>query len=116
MKLKKTYYLITQKSFDNNNILDVGVFIEKIILSTESEDFKSYWEFLPNENMEEVFQRYEEEFNFYYHDVLRKECKDSLSGEFMIYSHLLMDEDQFKSLMKQTEDIPLRGVLVTELG
>ena len=40
--MKKTFYLITEKNYNNNNKLDVGTFIEKIILSTDTEDFKEF--------------------------------------------------------------------------
>ena len=117
--MKKNYYLITQKSFNNDNIIDVGTFIEKIVLSTESEDFKMYWNSLTENKfrtMESVFKTYDEEFFFNLDDTLRKERKESWLTEYVIYKHLVLTEDEYLMLMKQTEDIPEREVMVINMG
>jgi len=114
MKLKKTFYLLREKSFVNDNVLDVGVFIEKIVLTTESEDFKEFTKSCIQRSTEEMFEVYIDNFRFYFKDELENESVED--EQFMVYNNILLDEDQYKMLMKQTEDIPLREVLVNELG
>lgn len=120
--MNKTFYLFTQKNYiskeNGKSTLDVGVFIEKIILSTESEDFKEYLKEVPTErkdDIESIFDEYENYFIFYYEDQLKNERKSSHFEEIQIYSHLLLSEQEYMFLMKQTEDIPTREVLVNEL-
>mgnify|MGYP006280697961 FL=1 len=115
--MRKSFYLISEKSFINNNILDVGVFIEKIILDSDSEDFKSFWDMgnpISDFDLKQKFDTYVEDFIFNFDDVLKNERKQSIDEEFMIYSHLLIDEDQYNMLMKQTTNIPIREVLVNQ--
>jgi len=113
--MKKTFYLITEKNYNNNNTLDVGTFIEKIILSTDSEDFKEFSKESFGETLKEVFDNYENIFMFNFNDVLREQRKKSHEEEYQIYKHLLLDEEQYEMLMKQMKDIPTREVLVNEL-
>ena len=113
--MKKTFYLITEKNFLNDNTLNVGVFIEKIILSTDSEDFKEFSKESFGETLKEVFDNYENIFWFNFNDMLKEQRKKSQEEEYQIYKHLLLDEEQYKMLMKQTKDIPTREVLVNEL-
>ena len=113
--MKKTFYLITEKNYNNNNKLDVGTFIEKIILSTDTEDFKEFSKESFGETLKEVFDNYENIFMFNFNDVLREQRKKSHEEEYQIYKHLLLDEEQYEMLMKQMKDIPTREVLVNEL-
>ena len=113
--MKKTFYLLTEKNYNNDNTLDVGVFIEKIILSTDSEDFKEFSKESFGETLKEVFDNYENIFWFNFNDMLKEQRKKSQEEEYQIYKHLLLDEEQYEMLMKQTKDIPTREVLVTEL-
>ena len=113
--MKKTFYLLTEKNYNNNNTLDVGVFIEKIILSTDSEDFKEFSKESFEGTLKEMFDNYENHFMFNFDDVLREQRKQSHFEEYQIYKHLLLDEEQYEMLMKQTKDIPTREVLVNEL-
>ena len=118
-EMKKSFYLISEKSFINNNILDVGVFIEKIILDSDSEDFKSFWDMgnpISDFDLKQKFDTYVEDFIFNFDDVLKNERKQSIDEEFMIYSHLLIDEDQYNMMMKQTTNIPIRKVLVNQFS
>jgi hypothetical protein len=113
--LKKTFYLITEKNYNNDNTLDVGTFIEKIILSTESEDFKEFSKESPKGTLKETFDNYENHFMFYFDDVLREQRQNSHFEEYQIYKHLLLDEEQYEMLTKQMKDIPTRKVSVNEL-
>jgi len=113
--MKKTFYLITEKNYNNNNKLDVGTFIEKIILSTDTEDFKEFSKESFGETLKEVFDNYENIFWFNFNDMLKEQRKKSLEEGFQIYKHLLLDEGQYEMLMKQMKDIPTREVLVNEL-
>ena len=113
--MKKTFYLLTEKNYNNDNTLNVGVFIEKIILSTDSEDFKEFSKESFGETLKEVFDNYENIFWFNFNDMLKEQRKKSQEEEYQIYKHLLLDEEQYEMLMKQTKDIPTREVLVTEL-
>jgi len=113
--MKKVFYLITEKNYNNNNTLDVGTFIEKIILSTDTEDFKEFSKESFGETLKEVFDNYENIFMFNFNDVLREQRKKSHEEEYQIYKHLLLDEEQYEMLMKQMKDIPTREVLVNEL-
>jgi hypothetical protein len=113
--MKKTFYLLTKKNYNNDNTLDVGVFIEKIILSTDSEDFKEFSKESFEGTLKEVFNNYENIFWFNFNDMLKEQRKKSQEEEYQIYKHLLLDEEQYEMLMKQTKDIPTREVLVTEL-
>lgn len=114
--MEKTFYLLSQKNFINNeNILDVAVFIEKIIISSDSEDYKEFIADIPKGTTEEMFANYENHFLFYFDDVLRQERKRSHFEEFQIYNHLMLDEEQYNMLMKQTKDIPRREIFVNEL-
>jgi len=113
--MKKVFYLITEKNYNNDNTLDVGTFIEKIILSTDSEDFKVFSKESFGETLKEVFDNYENIFMFNFNDVLREQRKKSHEEEYQIYKHLLLDEEQYEMLMKQMKDIPTREVLVNEL-
>jgi hypothetical protein len=113
--LKKTFYLITEKNYNNDNTLDVGTFIEKIILSTESEDFKEFSKESPKGTLKETFDNYENHFMFYFDDVLREQRQNSHFEEYQIYKHLLLDETQYEMLTKQMKDIPTRKVSVNEL-
>ena len=113
--MKKTYYLLTEKNYNNNNTLDVGTFIEKIILSTDTEDFKEFSKESFGETLKEVFDNYENIFWFNFNDMLEEQRKKSLEEEYQIYKHLLLDEEQYEMLMKQMKDIPTREVLVNEL-
>ena len=113
--MKKIFYLITEKNYNNDNTLDVGTFIEKIILSTDSEDFKVFSKESFGETLKEVFNNYENIFWFNFNDMLKEQRKKSLEEEYQIYKHLLLDEEQYEMLMKQMKDIPTREVLVNEL-
>lgn len=114
--MKKTFYLITEKNYNNNNNkLDVGTFIEKIILSTDTEDFKEFSKESFGETLKEVFDNYENIFWFNFNDMLKEQRKQSQEEEYQIYKHLLLDEEQYEMLMKQMKDIPTREVLVNEL-
>jgi hypothetical protein len=113
--MKKVFYLITEKNYNNNNTLDVGTFIEKIILSTDSEDFKVFSKESFGETLKEVFNNYENIFWFNFNDMLEEQRKKSLEEEYQIYKHLLLDEEQYEMLMKQMKDIPNREILVNEL-
>jgi hypothetical protein len=113
--MTKTFYLLTEKNFLNDNILDVGTFIEKIILSTDSEDFKEFSKESFKGTLKEMFDNYENHFMFNFNDVLREQRKQSHLEEFQLYKHLLLDEEQYEMLMKQMKDIPTREVLVNEL-
>jgi len=114
--MEKTFYLLTEKNFNNNeNILDVAVFIEKIILSSDSEDFKEFSKESFGETLKEVFDNYENIFWFNFNDMLKEQRKKSLEEEFQIYNHLVLDEEQYEMLMKQTKDIPTREIFVNEL-
>jgi hypothetical protein len=113
--MKKVFYLITEKNYNNDNTLDVGTFIEKIILSTDSEDFKEFSKESFGETLKEVFNNYENIFWFNFNDMLEEQRKKSLEEEYQIYKHLLLDEEQYEMLMKQMKDIPTREVLVNEL-
>jgi hypothetical protein len=113
--MKKVFYLITEKNYNNDNTLDVGTFIEKIILSTDSEDFKEFSKESFGETLKEVFDNYENIFWFNFNDMLEEQRKKSLEEEYQIYKHLLLDEEQYEMLMKQMKDIPTREVLVNEL-
>ena len=113
--MKKTYYLLTEKNYNNDNTLDVGTFIEKIILSTDTEDFKEFSKESFGETLKEVFDNYENIFWFNFNDMLKEQRKKSLEEEYQIYKHLLLDEEQYEMLMKQMKDIPTREVLVNEL-
>ena len=113
--LKKTFYLITEKNYNNDNTLDVGVFIEKIILSTESEDFKEFSKDCPQETLKEMFDNYENHFIFSFDNVLREQRQNSHFEEYQIYSHLLLNETQYQMLTKQMKEIPTREVSVNEL-
>jgi hypothetical protein len=113
--MKKTYYLLTEKNFLNDNILDVGTFIEKIILSTDSEDFKEFSKESFKGTLKEIFDNYENHFWFNFNDMLKEQRKKSLEEECQIYKHLLLGEEQYEMLMKQMKDIPTREVLVNEL-
>jgi hypothetical protein len=113
--MKKTYYLLTEKNFNNNKIIDVGVFIEKIILSTDSEDFKEFSKEYLGDTLKDNFNHYDNMFMYHIHDVLEEQRKQSQEEEYQIYRHLLLDEEQYEMLMKQMKDIPTREVLVNEL-
>jgi hypothetical protein len=113
--MKKVFYLITEKNYNNDNTLDVGTFIEKIILSTDSEDFKVFSKESFGETLKEVFNNYENIFWFNFNDMLKEQRKKSQEEEYQIYKHLLLDEEQYEMLMKQMKDIPTREILVNEL-
>ena len=113
--MNKTFYLITEKNFINDNVLDVGVFIEKIVLSTESEDYKEFSKDSFQGTTKEMFENYENHFIFHFEDVLREQRQNSHFEECQIYKHLLLDESQYQMLTKQMKDIPTRNVSVNEL-
>jgi hypothetical protein len=118
--MKKIYYLLTEKNFigreNGKNVLDLGVFIEKIVLSTESEDFKVFSENTILKTKEDIFRCYVDLFMLCFSDMLFEERKKSDEEEFQIYNHLLMDEEQFTRILKPTIDVPIREVSVFELS
>ena len=94
--MKKTFYLITEKNYNNNNKLDVGTFIEKIILSTDTEDFKEFSKESFGETLKEVFDNYENIFWFNFNDMLKEQRKKTV---------IKNEEDEFnkvKYLLNQT--------------
>ncbi len=129
--LTKTYYLITQKTFNNNNnVICLGTFIEKIVLSTDSEDFKTYvysvsdveyddfkeyYNSMSDEEFERSFSFYDDEFFENFHEELEKEKKDKQYEELTIYSQMLISEEEYNDLTKQMENIPIREVSVNEM-
>jgi hypothetical protein len=98
----KVFYVIKSREVENEKgFKDVGITIDKIVLSTESEDFKMYWKLSKEKNIEYVWEGYIDDFLESLSIDMEKEMDKSRELEnSWIWDYLLLWERQYEMLKK----------------
>lgn len=111
--MKQVFYVIQKREFINSdNKIDIGVRLEKVILSSESEDYKN---FCGSEDCESswMWESYIDEFL----PKLTKELEEEESneGELWVYESVILWEEQYKMLSSlMNQEIVEREVKICE--
>lgn len=110
--MKQVFYVIQKcEVINSDNKIDIGVRLEKVTLSSESEDYKN---FCGSQSVEGMWESYIDEFYFKFSNELEKE--ESMEGELWVYESVLLWEkeyDMLSSLMNQ--EVVEREVKICEL-
>ncbi len=108
---KLIFYVVTNRDVvTSNNEIDLGVSLEKIVLSSDSEDFKSY---CGGDDLD-LWEDYVDDFIFHFNKTLENE--KTMEGRLWVYDSILLWETQYKMLSRlMKQDVVEREVNVCEL-